>query len=244
MSNNPHPPTTDSVDEATHIMLVEDDISLAEWICDYLSSQSFLVTLATRGDEAIRLIQQDQPDLVVLDIMLPVKDGLDVCKAVRGYYKRPILMLTALSGETDEVLGLELGADDYLRKPVKPRVLLARIKALLRRDRDDTRSQIREFGQFRIDGHSKTTTLNGDIIPLSSHEFDVLWLLVGKAGQAVSRKELVQQLRGIEYDGFDLSMDILISRLRKKLLDKPEQPYRIKTIWGKGYLFAPDAWFC
>lgn len=238
-----NPDTSNPFDEATHIMLVEDDVSLAEWISDYLTSQGFLVTLATRGDEAINLIQRDQPDLVILDIMLPVMDGLDVCKTVRNFYKRPIIMLTARNEETDEVLGLELGADDYLNKPVRPRVLLARIKALLRREREDNHSQIREFGELRIDAHSKTTTLNGKSVALSSHEFDVLWLLIERAGQAVSRKDLVQQLRGIEYDGFDRSMDILISRLRRKLNDKPEQPYRIKTVWGKGYLFAPDAWY-
>ena len=117
------------------------------------------MTLATRGDDAVELIQRDEPDMVVLDIMLPVKDGLDVCKEVRTFYKRPILMLTACSEETDEVLGLELGADDYLTKPVKPRVLLARIKALLRRDTDETRNKIREFGAFRIDGKFKNNPL-------------------------------------------------------------------------------------
>jgi DNA-binding response OmpR family regulator len=118
---------------AKHIMLVEDDLSLAEWFSDYLNEQGYLVTLATRGDVAIDLIASDQPDLVILDIMLPVKDGFEVCQAIRSFYQGPILMMTARDHETDEVLGLELGADDYVVKPVKPRVLLSRIKALFRR---------------------------------------------------------------------------------------------------------------
>lgn len=230
---------------ATHIILVEDDISLAEWFSDYLGDQGYLVTLVTRGDYAIEMIREDKPDLVVLDIMLPVKDGFDVCKAVRNFYHGPILMMTARDQETDEVLGLELGADDYLTKPVRPRVLLSRIKALLRRTAPVLAVQSENclsFGNFFIDSHSRTTTLAGVNIAVSSNEFDVLWLLAKNAGKVLSRQDLVSQLRGIEYDGFDRSMDIIVSRIRKKLGDDASNPYRIKTIWGKGYLFAENAW--
>ena len=231
----------------THIMLVEDDMSLAEWFSDYLTEHGYLVTLVNRGDMAVELIKTDTPDFVVLDIMLPVKDGFDVCREVRSFYHGPILMMTARDQEMDEVLGLELGADDYVTKPVKPRVLLSRIKALLRRSNNQndlasvSENQI-QLGQFNIDANSRTTILNGESVAISSNEFDVLWHLAQSAGQVVNRTELVQQLRGIDYDGFDRSIDIIVSRLRKKLGDDATNPYRIKTIWGKGYLLVADAW--
>jgi DNA-binding response OmpR family regulator len=238
-------------DSAKHIMLVEDDMSLAEWFGDYLSEHGYLVTLANRGDVAIELIEADQPDLVILDIMLPVKDGFEVCKAIRPFYHGPVLMMTARDHETDEVLGLELGADDYVTKPVKPRVLLSRINALFRRVSAQKVAVTAEpevdlnkinFGQFSIDANSRTTTLAGDKVAISSNEFDVLWQLVQAADTVVSRKDLVSQRRGIDYDGFDRSIDILVSRIRKKLADDASNPYRIKTVWGKGYLFVKDAW--
>ncbi|WP_091986222.1 winged helix-turn-helix domain-containing protein [Pseudoalteromonas denitrificans] len=228
-------------------MLVEDDMSLAEWFSDYLTEHGYLVTIVNRGDMAIELIELDKPDLVILDIMLPVKDGFDVCKAVRGFYYGPILMMTARDHEMDEILGLELGADDYLTKPVKPRVLISRIKALLRRiEINKTQLGTDEnninFGELCIDSHSRTISLSSNTVALSSNEFDVLWLLAKNANALVSRQSLISELRGIEYDGFDRSVDIIISRLRKKLGDNATAPYRIKTVWGKGYLLAKDAW--
>ncbi|NRA60200.1 MAG: response regulator transcription factor [Psychrobium sp.] len=231
-------------EDAKHILLVEDDVSLAQWFCDYLSEQGYLVTLANRGDVAVLLIKEDNPDLVVLDIMLPVKDGFAVCEEVREFYQGPILMMTARDQETDEIHGLELGADDYLTKPVKPKVLLARIKALLRRQTSTEKpvSNIMTFGTLVLDKQSRTTHLQDEMVVLSSNEFDALMVLANNAGSIVSRAQLVTELRGIEYDGFDRSADMLISRLRKKLGDDPSNPVRIKTVWGKGYLFAKDAW--
>lgn len=225
-----------------HILVVEDDASLAAWISDYLCEHGFQVSVANRGDVAVELIEADMPDLVVLDIMLPAKNGFDVCKEVRRFYPRPILMMTARTEELDEVLGLELGADDYVSKPVKPRVLLARIKALLRRGTDQENLSTRVFGQLRIDATSKTVSIDDEVVAMSVNEFEVLWLLASQAGKVVSRSELFSQLRGIDYDGFDRSIDIRISRLRKKLQDDPDHPYKIKTVRGKGYLFAGDAW--
>lgn len=225
-----------------HILVVEDDASLSEWISDYLIDQGFEVSVANRGDVAVELIQSDQPDLVLLDIMLPEKDGFEVCKEVRVFYASPILMMTACSEESDEILGLELGADDYINKPVKPRVLLARVKALLRRSTDTHNQSIKTFGELKIDASCKAVSINQQEISISTNEFDVLWLLASQAGKVVSRTDLVSQLRGIEYNGFDRSIDIRISRIRKKLFDDPQNPRKIKTIWGKGYLFASDAW--
>lgn len=244
---------TDSFKETgKNILVVEDDRSLAEWVCEYLIDQGFLVTLATRGDEAIHLIKTDQPDLVILDVMLPTANGFEVCKSVRPIYKGPILILTACSEETDEVMGLELGADDFLTKPVRPRVLLARVTALfrreafrreeLRRDGSQNNGNVLQFGALTINRNSQTTSIDSEPVPLSSNEFDMLWFLASNAGTILDRDALVRQLRGIEYDGFDRSIDIGISRLRRKLQDNAQHPFRIKTVRGKGYLFAPDAW--
>jgi DNA-binding response OmpR family regulator len=229
--------------QQVHILLIEDDASLAEWIRDYLTSHDYRVSLVNRGDIAVASIQQLHPDLVILDVMLPSKNGFDICREARVFYHQPILMLTACGEEADEVLGLELGANDYLSKPVKPRVLLARIKALLRRDIVDAVPQSTlQFGLLKIAQGTKSVFLNDQSIAITSNEFDVLWLLASQAGKVLSREALVNQLRGIKYDGLDRSIDIRISRLRKKLNDDVTQPYRIKTIWAKGYLFAADAW--
>lgn len=234
--------------QQAHLLLVEDDTSLAEWIVDYLSSHGYRVSHINRGDIALATIQQLQPDLIILDVMLPHKNGFDICREARNFYHHPILMLTACAEEVDEILGLELGANDYLSKPVKPRVLLARIKALLRSEAGHKEIVMAGqpnslvFGELKITHDTKAVTLQQKNIAITSNEFDVLWLLALQAGKVISREELVTQLRGIEYDGLDRSIDIRISRLRKKLYDNVAQPYRIKTIWAKGYLFAADAW--
>jgi len=234
-----------------HILLVEDDIDLADWMADYLKAKEFNVTICHRGDEAVTLIQSLNPDLVLLDGMLPGLDGLDVCKAVRVSYFKPIIMITARDEEIDEVLGLEMGADDYITKPVRARVLLTRIRKLLQRQTISVQERdaalikpvgLLQFNGLEINEQARSVTLDGESIKISSNEFDVLWFLAGKAGQVVSRKELVSHLRGFDYDGFDRSIDLRISRLRKKLKDDPSEPFRIKTIWGKGYLFANDVW--
>lgn len=227
-------------ESAPHILVVEDDSSLARWIGDYLNDNGYWVTVANRGDEAVNLIKTDQPDLVILDVNLPNKSGFEVCREARTFYRNPILMLTARSNETDEVVGIESGANDYLIKPVRPRALLARISTLLQNDIPPPNSLT--FAGLAIDTDSRSVTLHGKSIILSTNEFDMLRLLASNAGKVMSRVEMVENLRGIEYDGFNRSIDILVSRLRKKLDDDSTKPYRIKTVWGKGYLFAPDAW--
>ncbi len=226
-----------------HILVVEDDASLANWIIDYLISQDFQVSLANRGDHAIEMIEADQPDLVLLDINLPKKDGFDICREVRKHYQKPILMMTARDDEMDEVLGLELGADDYITKPLRARALLARIRRLLRRSLpslSEKSSDKINIGQLSIDLSSRTTKISDQVVSISSNEFDVLWLLASHVGEVLSREFLIQNLRGIEYDGFDRSTDILVSRLRKKLGCNAQGQQRIKTVWGKGYLLCPE----
>jgi two-component system response regulator RstA len=236
----------------THILLVEDDIDLADWIADYLKAKAFMVTTCHRGDEAVELIQSLNPDIVLLDGMLPGMDGLDVCKTVRANFSNPIIMITARDEEIDEVLGLEMGADDYITKPVRARVLLTRIRKLLERNIISPQDEggaiykkpegLLQFSGLEINQQARSVILDSKLIKISSNEFDVLWFLACKAGQVVSRKELVSHFRGFDYDGFDRSIDLRISRLRKKLGDNSSEPFRIKTIWGKGYLFANDVW--
>ncbi|WP_261816600.1 response regulator transcription factor [Vibrio gallicus] len=223
-----------------HILVVEDDTSLAEWIGDYLIDHDYSVTVASQGDFALQMISEESPDLVLLDVMLPVKGGFDVCKEARAFYSGPILFMTACVEDGDEIKGLEVGADDYLTKPVRPKVMLAHIKALLRRATDEKPKQLLQFDSLTLNATAKSVTIGNYSLDLNANEFDAFWLLASKQGTVVSRTDLTTQLRGIEYDGFDRSIDNRISRLRKKLQDAPPQAYKIKTIRGQGYLFCRD----
>lgn len=234
------------------ILIVEDDERLASLTKEYMEGNGLNVSIEMDGARAVDRIINDQPDLVVLDVMLPSKDGMTVCKEVRSQYANPILMLTARTDDVDHVLGLEMGADDYLSKPVRPRVLLARIKALLRRshvtplDSDDHHEQglnknaRLEFADLVIDHASRDVWLKGDLVDLTSAEFDLLWLLSSNAGRILSREEIFEVLRGIEYDGQDRSIDVRVSRIRPKIGDDPINPKRIKTVRSKGYLFVKE----
>ncbi len=235
----------------TRILLVEDDERLADLTAEYLRKNDFEVTIEARGDTAEARILKDNPELVMLDVMLPGKDGFEVCRSVRAQYKGVILMLTARDEDLDQILGLELGADDYISKPVQPRLLLARIRALLRRfpvtsqaegDAENGNTAQLAFGCFSISQSTRSAYLGSDIIDLTTAEFDLLWLLARHAGTILSRDDLLQQLRGIGFDGLDRSIDARISRLRRKLGDDPENPTRIKTVRGKGYLFSKHDW--
>lgn len=235
-------------EENWNILIVEDDERLATLTQDYLVSNGLSVTVEGDGSRAIERIKNEQPDLVVLDLMLPGEDGLAVCRIVRPHYKGPILMLTARTEDLDQVLGLEMGADDYVAKPVRPRVLLARIRALLRRVKDQGAESESEnkaanrlnFGNLVVDSAMREAWLNGESIDLTSAEFDLLWLLSSNAGRVLTREEIFNNLRGIEYDGQDRSFDVRISRIRPKIGDDPMNPKRIKTVRSKGYLFVKE----
>lgn len=244
------------------LLLVEDDQELAGLICEFLTKSGFEVTHLSHGGEAVRYIQQHTPDLVILDVMLPGLSGMEVCKQVRPSFYQPILMLTALDEDMDQMLGLELGADDYVIKPVKPRLLLSRIRALLRRVETDRQvaqggmsTSTHQIRDGQVSGLADTTTdpaMNRLIIDLSARsvmccqtlvhlttaEFDLLVLLAEHQGQIVSRDDIVRNLRGFDYDGLDRSIDRRISRVRKKLGDDSSEPTIIKTIRGKGYLLS------
>lgn len=232
--------------EAWQILIVEDDQRLAELTREYLESNGLKVAIESDGGKAAARILKEQPDLVVLDLMLPGEDGLTICRKVRGQYDGPILMLTARTDDMDEVLGLEMGADDYVCKPVRPRVLLARIRALLRRREGHAEGEVEsqrrlQFGQLVIDSAMREAWLREQSIELTSAEFDLLWLLAANAGRILSREEIFTALRGIEYDGQDRSIDVRISRIRPKIGDDPMHPRLIKTVRSKGYLFVAEA---
>jgi two-component system OmpR family response regulator len=224
------------------VMLVEDDARLAELVTEYLSGYEFAVDLVTRGDTALERFKQTTPDLVVLDLMLPGLDGMVVCRRIRETSEVPILILTAREDSYDEVSGLEQGADDFVNKPVQPRVLLARLRALVRRTQakagGDTRTL--EFGALSIATGDRTVTWRGQPCVLSNTEYKLLLVLAEAAGRVLSRDELLKKMRGIEFDGLDRSIDNCISKLRRKFDDASSE--KIKTVWGEGYLFSPSAW--
>lgn len=243
----------EQTNEAWRILIVEDDERLADLTREYLESNGLVVGLETNGGNAVERIRNEQPDLVVLDLMLPGEDGLSICRRVRPFYDGPIIMLTARTDDLDQVLGLEMGADDYVGKPVKPRVLLARIRAFLRRaaapgngvaepSSAEADEPVRlEFNDLVVDRSMREAWLNNESIDLTSAEFDLLWLLARSAGRVLSREEIFTALRGIEYDGQDRSIDVRVSRIRPKIGDDPVHPRRIKTVRSKGYLFVKEA---
>lgn len=228
-------------DLKTNIFLVEDDEPLAALIQEYLEKHGFRVAVELRGHTAVERILTERPDLVILDIMLPGKDGFEICSEVRPKYSGPLIMFTARDEDIDQLLGLELGADDYICKPVQPRLLLARIKTVLRRVNGHhslPSSNEYHFDGFKINASSREAHLKGDLLDLTTAEFDLLWLLASNAGEIMNRDDILSQLRSIDYDGMDRSIDLRISRLRKKLGDNPASPQRIKTVRGSGYLFV------
>lgn len=240
----------EQTNESWRILIVEDDERLADLTREYLESNGLSVTVESHGGRAVERIKNEQPDLVVLDLMLPGEDGLSICRRVRPVFFGPIIMLTARSDDLDQVLGLEMGADDYISKPVQPRVLLARIRVLLRRVAEGnaavdeagsgTEPERLQFNELVIDRSMREAWLGDESIDLTSAEFDLLWLLAGNAGRILSREEIFTALRGIEYDGQDRSIDVRVSRIRPKIGDDPEHPRRIKTVRSKGYLFVKE----
>jgi two-component system, OmpR family, response regulator RstA len=228
------------------VLLVEDDARLAELTSRYLEQNGLTVVVEANGAAAVARFHEVQPRLVVLDWMLPGKDGLTICRELRESFDGPILMLTAKDADIDQVIGLEAGADDYVAKPAEPIVLLARIRALLRRtehreDEQDAPADI-VLGGLVINASSHRVWLDGHEVALKTQEFELLWELARSAGTILSREELFKRIRGIEYDGLDRSIDGRISKLRKKLGDDALAPKRIRTVWGKGYVLVPDAW--
>ena len=231
-----------------NILLVEDDAALSELIASYLERNGYHVSVLSRGDHVRERARLNPPDLVILDLMLPGLDGLQVCRLLRAdSASLPILMLTARDDSHDQVLGLEMGADDYVTKPCEPRVLLARVRTLLRRsslsEPQVANDQIL-MGNLCIDLSERTVTWREQVVELSSGEYNLLVVLARHAGEVLSRDQILQRLRGIEFNGTDRSVDVAISKLRRKFDDHAGEARKIKTVWGKGYLFSRSEWEC
>jgi two-component system OmpR family response regulator/two-component system response regulator RstA len=221
------------------LLLVEDDAPLASMVADFLAPHGFDVSIEGRGDTAVDRIIEENPEAVILDVNLPGLDGFAVCKAVRPDYRGTIVMLTARGEEVDEVVGLEVGADDYMAKPVRPRALLARLRTHLRRVTPaEQASKPITVGSLVVDVARRSAEIDGAAVDLTTAEFDLLNLLTRHAGRTLSRDDIYQQIHGMKYDGVDRSIDLRVSRLRKKLGDDPARPRRIKSVRGVGYMLA------
>lgn len=235
------------------IVFVEDDAEVGNLIAAYLGKHDIDVLVEPRGDTAQERIEREKPDLVLLDIMLPGKDGMTLCRDLRPTYSGPIVLLTSLDSDMNHILSLEMGANDYILKTTPPAVLLARLRLHLRQHAQQSTGEDKptkplqsgnalHFGQLRIDPVNREVTLVDETIILSTSDFDLLWELATHAGRIMDREALLLNLRGVNYDGLDRSIDVAISRLRRKLYDNALEPFRIKTVRNKGYLFAPNAW--
>lgn len=225
------------------ILLVEDDKRLASLIQMYLGKREYKVTIENDGAKAAKRILNEIPDLVILDLMLPGEDGLSICRRVRMHYTGPILILTAHTEDMKQVVGLEIGADDYVTKPVHPDVLLARIRALLRRMEGPLKKPEIDnitIGNIEVSASMREVRVKNKRVELTSAEFDLLWALMSKSGEILSRDDILKSVRGIPYDGADRSIDVRISKVRQKIGDDILHPKLIKTVRGKGYLFMKD----
>lgn len=222
------------------ILLVEDDEQLSSLVAEYLRDNGLEVAVVADGAEVLSSVQQFEPDLVILDQMLPNKDGLEICRELRPGFAGPIVFLTARSGWVDEVVGLEIGADDYLGKPVEPRLLLARVRSWLRRSEPKLASRGTDTGALEVDGRRRQVTLGGRSVELTDAEFDLLHYLSEHAGQQLTREELSREVCHVQYDSLDRTIDVRIGRLRAKLGDDPKRPRFIKSVRGVGYLFVGE----
>ncbi len=237
-----------TVHRSDKILVVDDDVRIRDLLRRYLSQEGFEVLQAEDGKALTRVLLREPVDLIVLDLMMPGEDGLSVCRRLRGANDRtPIIMLTAKGEDIDRIVGLEVGADDYLAKPFNPRELLARINAVLRRrppaevpGSPSADNELVSFGPFSFDLGSRTLHRGEEEITLTSGEFAMLKTLVRHPRQPLSREKLAQLARGRDFEPFDRSLDVQVSRLRKLIEVDPTQPRYIQTVWGIGYVFVPD----
>ena len=221
--------------------MIDDDASLSALLAEYFLRFGHTLLAAATAADGRHLLRRDDPDLLILDVMLPDADGMRLCRSIRAESAIPILMLTARGDLPDRVLGLECGADDYVSKPFEPRELVARVETLMRRWRDLPPCRLTATGGLVLESETRRVTLGGDVVDLTSMEFELLRILMESRGRVLSRDALLQRLRGIDGSVFDRSVDMLVSRLRKKLADDTRAPRFIKTIWGNGYQFVGAA---
>jgi len=223
------------------IVVIEDNEKTILLLRDYLTQFDFEISAFTNPLEGMQKLEKDLPDLIILDVMLPEMNGFEVCRSIRKNSSVPIIMLTARGDVTDRIVGLELGADDYLPKPFEPRELLARIQTVLRRGSSKTgSSEGHRLGRLVIFKEKQLVKLDDKALNLTTYEFELLMLFVRKPGMLLTREYIINSLKGIDWSVFDRSVDTLISRLRQKLNDDPKKPEFIKTVWGSGYKFIGD----
>jgi len=222
----------------SRILLIEDDLRLAELVTNYLSEAGFSVTASHTGGGGIALHKRESFDALILDLMLPDIDGLEVCRRIRAEATTPILMLTARGDAMDRVVGLEMGADDYLPKPFEPRELLARLRAILRRGKAETKSEVLRFGRLEIDVGARQARLDGEERTLTGYQFELLLVLARHAGRVMSREALMDLVKHEKLEAFDRSIDVHISRIRAAIEDDAKKPRRVITVRGAGYVFA------
>src|SRR5690349_13991770 len=226
---------------AERILMIDDDARLAGMVSDYLGGAGFRLTVAGTGREGEALLKRESFDAVILDLMLPDADGLDLCRRLRAAATDvPILMLTARGEPMDRVVGLEVGADDYLAKPFEPRELQARLRAILRRKGTPQRADVLRFGRLEIDKGSRSVRLDGEERPLTGYQFTLLLTLAERAGRVLTRDALMDLMKGEKLEAFDRSVDVHISRIRAAIEDDAKKPRRILTVRGTGYVFAKD----
>jgi len=223
---------------APRILLIEDDPRLAEMVSEYLGEAGFQVSTAATGGAGLAQLGREPYDALVLDLMLPDIDGLEVCRQLRSTSDTPVLMLTARGDTMDRVVGLEIGADDYLPKPFEPRELLARLRAILRRRQSSRASDVLRFGRLEIDRDARVVRVDGAERSLTGHQFTILVALAEKAGRVLSRDTLMDLVKGEALEAFDRSIDVHVSRIRAAIEDDPKKPRRILTVRGAGYVFA------
>lgn len=231
---------------SAHILLIEDDIRLAKFIANFLVSNGYLVTHCACPSELDLKVQAKQVDLILCDIMLPGTSGFKLIKEARKNYAGAFVFMSALSDMENQLTGFNLGADDYITKPIKPELLMARIKAVLNRQQGRMNKPAEQsicIGNLRVDQESRTVVKNGAQLRLSRHEFDVLWLLAVNKNKALSREYLFLNITGKEYDGLDRTMDGRVSRLRKKVNAYKDAGCKIRTMWGKGYMLSTGSVF-
>lgn len=220
------------------ILMVEDDRALASMVAEYLGRNGMEVTAREDAAGGLATLAREDFDAVILDVMLPDRDGFDVCRTIRTRSQIPIVMLTARGEDTDRIVGLELGADDYLPKPFNPRELLARLKAVLRRTSSRSPDALLRFGRLEIDRDARVVRVDGEERTLTGYQFDLLLTLAENAGRVMSRDAIMNRVRGGDHEAFDRSIDVHVSRIRAAIETDPANPRRVLTIRGTGYLFA------
>ncbi len=221
-----------------HVLLIEDDRRLAEMVSEYLGGVGVRASIAGDARTGLARLAAEPHDAVVLDLTLPDMDGLEVCRQLRTFSDIPVLMLTARGDAMDRVVGLELGADDYLPKPFEPRELLARLRAILRRTDRSRGARVLKFGRLEIDRDARQVRVDGEERALTGHQFALLVALAERAGRVLSRETLMDLVRGEELEAFDRSIDVHVSRIRNAIEDDPKRPRRLLTVRGAGYVFA------